>query len=306
MFSHLSVILFTGQTPPRGYYGIRSTSGQYASYWNAYLFWKMFWHFLTECLKTEGFGKSSATQGKRLQGPVRGNPGSWFRVILCSLTMLGICCRKVMFLQVCVCSGGRVIPVSDLCNSSCGKVMLSQACVKNSVHRGWCILAFLWAIIPPGRPPLGRHHPRQTSPRQSLPPPKHCGIRSTFLFICSFQTKFLQIHRLVRPPRELAPPGKSWVRHCIVQQYIYRPQTMFAKAMFLHLSVILFTGPQCMLGYHTPPPRPLCRACWEIRSTSGRYVSYWNAILFMLLLFLIHSKLVNLFCFIQGINLPEL
>ena len=30
-----------------------------------------------------------------------------------------------------------------------------------------------------------------------------------------------------------------------------------AKVIFLHLSVILFTGgclPQCMLGYHTPPP----------------------------------------------------
>ena len=27
----------------------------------------------------------------------------------------------------------------------------------------------------------------------------------------------------------------------------------------------------------TPPPS---RACWEIRSTSGRYASYWNAILF--------------------------
>ena len=33
----------------------------------------------------------------------------------------------------------------------------------------------------------------------------------------------------------------------------------------------------------TPPPRsrhpPRHRACWEIRSTSGRYASYWNAIL---------------------------
>ena len=74
--------------------------------------------------------------------------------------------------------------------------------------------------------------------------------------------------------------------------------------------------PQCMLGYHTPsketppgketpqqgdhpqqgrpplamrpplarqtPPArtpPLRSACWEIRSTSGRYASYWNAIL---------------------------
>ena len=58
--------------------------------------------------------------------------------------------------------------------------------------------------------------------------------------------------------------------------------------------------PQCMLGYHPPgqtapqeqnPPRadtptppdqapPRDQACWEIWSTSRRYASYWNAILF--------------------------
>ena len=58
--------------------------------------------------------------------------------------------------------------------------------------------------------------------------------------------------------------------------------------------------PQCKLRYHLlpaketplarqtppgqgdPPPArqtPLRSACWEIRSTSGRYTSYWNAIL---------------------------
>ena len=64
------------------------------------------------------------------------------------------------------------------------------------------------------------------------------------------------------------------------------------------LSVILFTGgclPQCILGY-TPPPRadtpwgadtppatdtPRSSACWEIRATSGRYASYWNAYLLL-------------------------
>ena len=54
--------------------------------------------------------------------------------------------------------------------------------------------------------------------------------------------------------------------------------------------------PQCMLGYPpgsrhplsrqppgagTPPHRS--RACWEIRSTSGRYASYWNAFLFKII-----------------------
>ena len=81
-----------------------------------------------------------------------------------------------------------------------------------------------------------------------------------------------------------------------------------AKVIFLHLSVILFTGgegglPQCMLGYHPPrsrpplgadPPSPRSRhhplrpdpLPWEadssIRSTSGRYASYWNAFLLSL------------------------
>ena len=36
-------------------------------------------------------------------------------------------------------------------------------------------------------------------------------------------------------------------------------------------------------GLGTPPrpgTPPSCRACWEIRSTRGRYACYWNAILF--------------------------
>ena len=56
--------------------------------------------------------------------------------------------------------------------------------------------------------------------------------------------------------------------------------------------------PQCMLGYHPPgtrlppgsdtprpgtprPSTPLRSASWEIRSRSGRYASYWNAIFFV-------------------------
>ena len=88
-----------------------------------------------------------------------------------------------------------------------------------------------------------------------------------------------------------------------------------AKVIFLHLFVILFTGgvlPQCMLGYHPPwdqadppqeqadPPQtrqtpspgtgrpppdqadPPREADSSIRSTSGRYASYWNAFLLSL------------------------
>ena len=74
--------------------------------------------------------------------------------------------------------------------------------------------------------------------------------------------------------------------------------------MFLYLSVIMLRGglPHCMLGYTplgpdplppgpeagtpgpkagTPPEQtpPQRTAFWEIRATSGRYASYWNATL---------------------------
>ena len=98
----------------------------------------------------------------------------------------------------------------------------------------------------------------------------------------------------------------------------YRPQRSWGKVMFSQACVILFMGgvclPQCMLGYtpweQTPPPDqapppwdqapppgtrqtpgadtpptrhpPWCRACWEIRSSRGRYASYWNVILLLI------------------------
>ena len=45
-------------------------------------------------------------------------------------------------------------------------------------------------------------------------------------------------------------------------------------------------------GADTPSPS-WCSACWEIRATSGRYASYWNAILFLVMFILIapvHNK----------------
>ena len=96
----------------------------------------------------------------------------------------------------------------------------------------------------------------------------------------------------------------------------YRSQRSWSKVMFLQASVILLTGggsasvhawippreevPPMDQAHtpweETPPPGrrhpsggdtpqrrpPLHRACWEIRSTHGRYASYWNAILLSL------------------------
>ena len=116
---------------------------------------------------------------------------------------------------------------------------------------------------------------------------------------------------------------KTCVRVTCVQ-YLAPPNEVWGKVIFLHLSVILFTGGglrNCMLGYTTTPlgadtlptPQqqttgtrgrhppgvdnppgtrgrhppgtrtrytPHCSACWEIRETSGRYSSHWNAFLF--------------------------
>ena len=45
-----------------------------------------------------------------------------------------------------------------------------------------------------------------------------------------------------------------------------------------------FSGSRHPPGKQTPPREadtPLRSACWEIRVTSGRYASYWNAYLFL-------------------------
>ena len=70
----------------------------------------------------------------------------------------------------------------------------------------------------------------------------------------------------------------------------YRPQQSWGKVMFLQASVILLTGGGCVCSWGeggTSPPQEQTapradtprRACCEIRSTRGRYASYWNAIL---------------------------
>ena len=77
----------------------------------------------------------------------------------------------------------RVALVITARQGSCGKVMFSQACVKNSVH-GVMYPSMHWGKHPPdthtpgqtpppgrhpqGRQPLGRHPPEQTPPGRHL------------------------------------------------------------------------------------------------------------------------------------------
>ena len=78
---------------------------------------------------------------------------------------------------------------------------------------------------------------------------------------------------------------------------------VWGKVIFFHLFAILFTGGVCLSACwdttlprdHARPPQdqapsldqaPRHRVCWEIRSTCGRYASYWNAILLVFFQFL--------------------
>ena len=76
---------------------------------------------------------------------------------------------------------------------SCGKVMFSQACVKNSVHRGRVSASMHAGIHPlPGSHPPGRHPTGQTPPAPGRHRPGgHCDGRyasywNAFLFLCDF------------------------------------------------------------------------------------------------------------------------
>ena len=129
--------------------------------------------------------------------------------------------------------------------------------------------------------------------------------------------------------------ASGWYAFCWNALLLPPANEVWGKVIFLHLSVILFTGgvlPQCMLVYPTPssrpPPHPwsrhplrsrhipradtlpragipLCSACWEIQSTSGRYASYWNAILLELRLHIFKKVQANLENFLPNQQLKR-
>ena len=89
---------------------------------------------------------------------------------------------------------------------------------------------------------------------------------------CTPQTRCTPLPQTTYTPGTRNPPGTRYTTPPPPRtRYIYTP-----------------------LGPSTPPlvpgipPRtrytPRCRVCWEIRSTRGRYASYWNAVLFKILL----------------------
>ena len=104
--------------------------------------------------------------------------------------------------------------------------------------------------------------------------------------------RLVNIQVIFRTPCRTLDPGFE-SHQCL---YFYRPQTKFAKVMFLHLSVSHSVhggvpgryppGRYAPLGRYTPRQvhplvryTPLATVHAGIRSTSGQYASHWNAFL---------------------------
>ena len=71
-------------------------------------------------------------------------------------------------------TSNQLILIFTVCNSSCGKVMFSQVCVKNSVHRGVFANA-CWDT----HPYLGRHPPQVDTPLDRHSPPLRRPLQRT-------------------------------------------------------------------------------------------------------------------------------
>ena len=73
----------------------------------------------------------------------------------------------------------------------------------------------------------------------------------------NYATSVYVMRLLLGPHNFHAGFQQSTINHLQILHIFNRflPAAIVAKVIFLHLSVILFTGglPQCMLGYHTPP-----------------------------------------------------
>ena len=101
------------------------------------------------------------------------------------------------------------------------------------------------------------------------------------------QLRVIQTVRLQRQP--LA--ARNWFitarKRSLGQGYIFTPvchSVHRGGSSSVHAG-IPHTPPEQATPWDQAPPRnqapPGSRACWEIQSTSGRYASYWNAILFV-------------------------
>ena len=116
--------------------------------------------------------------------------------------------------------------------------------VCDSVRRGGVCLSACWDTHPPGADILLEQTPPGAYTPLGADPPEQTPPPEV-------DTPWEQTPPEQTPPQEQTPPEQ--------------------------------TPPLRQTPWKQTPPRadtPPRRACWEIRSTRGRYASYWNAILF--------------------------
>ena len=115
-----------------------------------------------------------------------------------------------------------------------------------------CVILFKGGCLPQCM--LGYTPPEQTPPKQTPPQSRH-------------------------PPEQTLPRADNTLlqsRHPLGADNTPRADTPGADTPLQTPPRVDTPSP----GADTSPPPH--RACWEIRSTRGRYASYWNAILFKL------------------------
>ena len=113
----------------------------------------------------------------------------------------GMCCHKrpissfvVILFGICnvqnmIFTRDRLNLFITVRNSSCGKVMFSQVCVKNSVHSGEVYTPPPWTHTPGQTPPghthpLGRHIPQADNPPPPIRRPLQRSGRPTGMHSC--------------------------------------------------------------------------------------------------------------------------
>ena len=124
----------------------------------------------------------------------------------------------------------------------------------------------------------------------------HCNEKHTPLSAVQTAMRQIEARNFLHPKISILVNHVKLTHNLFFRISPYRPQTKFAKVMFLHVSVILSMGgclPHCMLGYATPipgtrgrhppgnrhPPGSRPPAQCMLGATSVWYASYWNAYL---------------------------
>ena len=129
------------------------------------------------------------------------------------------------------------------------------------------VILFTGGVLPQCM--LGCHPPEQTPPPQT-----------TYPRLCTPQTTYPPDYI---PPR-LCTPQTTYPPGLHTPQTTYPPQTMYPNGLCIPLDYVppRLRTPQTTypLDYILRTPPPPRAADSSIRSTSGRYASYWNAFLF--------------------------